>query len=83
MISASMTPFLDKLLPHLLYATLSPGFFLNLVRLSKKTMFPNGFPGLPPVEPTVEEQAALRRKLVEWRGNGGLCECPHPQVLSR
>ncbi|KAF9454917.1 hypothetical protein P691DRAFT_654969 [Macrolepiota fuliginosa MF-IS2] len=72
MISASMTSFLDKLLPHLLYTTLSPGFILNLVRLSKRTMFPNGYPGPPLIEPTAEEQMALREKLVGWRGSGAL-----------
>jgi hypothetical protein len=73
MISASMTPFLDKLLPHILYSILSPGFILNLVRLSKRTLFPNGYPGPPPIEPTPDEQAAIRRRLVGWRGSGGLC----------
>ncbi|KAF5355620.1 hypothetical protein D9756_003954 [Leucocoprinus leucothites] len=72
MISASMTPFLDKLLPHILYSTLSPGFILNLVRLSKRTMFPNGYPGPPPIDPTSDEQVAIRQRLVEWRGNGTL-----------
>lgn len=72
MLSASMTRFLDKLLPHLLYATLSPAFILNLVRLSKRTLFPNGYPGPPPIEPTVEEQLAVRERLVNWRGTSGL-----------
>ncbi|KXN89819.1 PXA domain protein 1 [Leucoagaricus sp. SymC.cos] len=72
MISASITPFLDKLLPHILYSMLSPGFILNLVRLNKRTMFPNGYPGPPPIDPTPEEQVVLRRRLVEWRGTGGL-----------
>jgi len=73
MISTSVIPFLDKLLPHLLYSVLSPGFILNLVRLGKRNMFPNGYPGPPSIDPTPEEQAAIRQRLAEWRGTGSLC----------
>ncbi|EKM83685.1 hypothetical protein AGABI1DRAFT_103816 [Agaricus bisporus var. burnettii JB137-S8] len=71
-ITAAMQPFLDKLLPHLLYTYLSPAFILNIVRLSKRTLFPNGFPAPPPPDPTPEEQAALKQRLTSWRGSGGL-----------
>jgi hypothetical protein len=73
MASASMTPFLDKLLPYLLRHFLSPTFILNITRLSKRTMFPNGYPGPPPMEPTPEEQAQIRAKLLAWRGKGAIC----------
>ena len=43
---------------------------LTVVRLSKQTLFPNGYPGPPPVDPTAEEQVVLREQLVkritEW-----------------
>lgn len=74
MITAVMQPFLDKLLPHLLYTFLSPAFILNIVRLSKRTLFPNGFPAPPLPDPTQEEQAAIKQRLTSWRGSGGLCE---------
>lgn len=35
-------------------------------------MFPNGYPGPSPIEPTPEEQAEIRAKLVAWRGSGGI-----------
>ena len=75
MISASILHFLDKLLPHLLYSFLSPAFILDMVRLGKRTMFPNGYPGPPSNDPTPEEQAAIRQRLAEWRVTGSLCEC--------
>ncbi|KAF9480023.1 hypothetical protein BDN70DRAFT_878039 [Pholiota conissans] len=72
MLCASLTPFLDRLLPHMLYQFLSPAFVLNLVRTGKRTLFPNGYPGVQPPDPTLEEQAELRARLVAWRGKGGL-----------
>ncbi|KAF8203159.1 PXA domain-containing protein [Pholiota molesta] len=72
MLCAALTPFLDKLLPHMLHQFLSPAFILNTVRLSKRTLFPNGYPGPQPPDPTPEEQAELRARLVAWRGKGGL-----------
>ncbi|KAJ2928917.1 hypothetical protein H1R20_g8341, partial [Candolleomyces eurysporus] len=70
MTASSMTPFLDKLLPYLLQRFLSPSFVLNTTRLSKRTLFPNGYPGPPPIIPTPEEQAEIRAKIVAWRGKG-------------
>ncbi|KAF9535806.1 PXA domain-containing protein [Crepidotus variabilis] len=72
MLCALFTSFLDKLLPHMLYTFLSPLFILNTVKTAKKTLFPNGYPGPPPVEPTLEEQMEMRRKLEGWRGRGGV-----------
>ncbi|KAF9015380.1 PXA domain-containing protein [Cyathus striatus] len=71
MLSSFMIPFLDKLLPHLLFTALSPAFILNLVRLSKRTLFPNGYPGPPPPDPTLEEQAEIRARLAGLRPKGG------------
>lgn len=73
MTASSMTPFLDKLLPYLLQRFLSPSFILNITRLSKRTLFPSGYPGPPPIIPTPEEQAEIRAKLVAWRGKGPMC----------
>ncbi|PPQ98871.1 hypothetical protein CVT24_003502 [Panaeolus cyanescens] len=72
MLATAFSPFLDKLLPHMLHSFLSPQFLLNTTRIAKRTMFPNGYPGPPPIEPTPEEQAEIRAKLVAWRGSGGL-----------
>lgn len=47
----------------------------NIVRNARRTLFPEGWPGSPPVEPTPEEQVeireSLRRRLVA-RIPGGL-----------
>ncbi|KAF8807608.1 hypothetical protein BYT27DRAFT_7165507 [Phlegmacium glaucopus] len=72
MIATSMTPFLDKLLPHLLSNFLSPAFILNITKTAKRTLFPNGYPGPPPIDPSPEEQAELIARLVAWRGKGGI-----------
>ena len=76
MASAAMTPFLDKLFPYLLQRFLSPAFILNITRLSKRTLFPNGYPGPPPIDPSPEEQAEIRARLVAWRPRGPICMCP-------
>lgn len=73
MVASSTASFLDKLLPYLLQRFLSPSFILNITRLSKRTLFPNGYPGPPPIIPTLEEQAEIRAKLVAWRGRGPIC----------
>ncbi|KAG5639358.1 hypothetical protein H0H81_003502 [Sphagnurus paluster] len=65
-------PFLDRLLPHLLAAQLSPASVLALTRTAKRTLFPNGYPGPTPIEPTPDEQALLRARLVAWRPAGAL-----------
>ncbi|TFK40946.1 PXA domain-containing protein [Crucibulum laeve] len=72
MIMLSATPFLDKLLPYLLSTTLSPSFILNIIRLSKRTLFPNGYPGPQPPDPTAEEQAELRARLLAWKGRSSI-----------
>ena len=72
MIATSMIPFLDKLLPHLLSDFLSPALILTTIKTAKRTLFPNGYPGPPPVDPSPEEQAELRARLLAWRGKGGI-----------
>jgi hypothetical protein len=72
MIATSMTPFLDKLLPHLLSDFLSPALILTITKTAKRTLFPNGYPGPPPIDPSPEEQAELRARLLAWRGKGGI-----------
>jgi len=73
--------FLDRLLPHLVMAQLSPTFILSTTRTAKRTLFPNGYPGPPPVEPTPEEQAEIRARLVAWRPNSALATRLLPLLL--
>ncbi|KAJ7275290.1 PXA domain-containing protein [Mycena haematopus] len=61
-------PFLDRLLPYLLAQTLSPKLLLTIVRNAKRTLFPNGYPAPAPVDPTPEEQAQMRARLLAYRG---------------
>lgn len=53
-----------RLLPHLLYTRLlTPSRITGLVKIGKNTLFPNGYPGPPPIVPSLEEQIILRRNL--------------------
>ncbi|KAJ7655071.1 PXA domain-containing protein [Mycena polygramma] len=61
-------PFLDRLLPYLLTQALSPKLLLTTARNAKRTLFPNGYPAPPPVDPTPEEQAQMRARLLSYRG---------------
>ncbi|KAK0198640.1 PXA domain-containing protein [Armillaria mellea] len=72
MLASFFTPFLDCLFPYLLDSILSPALLLNIVRIGKRTLFPNGYPTPPPVDPTPEEQAEIYAKLIAWRGRGAL-----------
>ncbi|CAA7266642.1 unnamed protein product [Cyclocybe aegerita] len=72
MLAACFTSFLDKLLPHMLFNFLSPAFVFNITRTGKRTLFPNGYPGPPPIDPSPEEQAEIRARLLAWRGKAGL-----------
>jgi len=38
---------------------------LMVVKLSKQTLFPNGYPGPPPTIPSPEEQALLKEELIQ------------------
>ncbi|KAH9950508.1 PXA domain-containing protein [Amylocystis lapponica] len=60
----ALAPFLARLLPYLLYMhVLSAARLADIVRTSRRTLFPDGWPGPSPVDPTPEEQAALREEL--------------------
>lgn len=55
-----------RLLCYVLYTyMLSASSMLSVVRLSKRALFPNGYPGPPPVDPTAEEQVVIREELVK------------------
>lgn len=54
-----------SLLPLTLRSHLTPPRLLALLRLSKQTLFPSGYPAPPPVDPTPPEAAALRASLVQ------------------
>ncbi|KAG8220111.1 hypothetical protein J3R82DRAFT_1131 [Butyriboletus roseoflavus] len=62
----SFQTFMNKLLCYLLYTyVLSASSMISVVRVSKQTLFPNGYPGPVPVDPTAEEQVAIREQLVQ------------------
>ncbi|KAJ4475185.1 PXA domain-containing protein [Lentinula edodes] len=63
---------LDKFLPYLLTRTLSTNLMQTMTRTAKRTLFPNGYPAPPPIDPTLEEQAETRRKLVEFLDDNAL-----------
>lgn len=58
-----MSPFLNRLIPYLFYANMRPALFTKIILQSKKVLFPDGYPGPPPVEPTLEEQVLIREQL--------------------
>ncbi|KAG2345260.1 hypothetical protein BDR05DRAFT_908607 [Suillus weaverae] len=65
MICAATTPFMDRLLTHLLYTRiLCASSILFVLRLSKRTLFPNGYPGPPSIDPTPEEQIIIHQQLL-------------------
>ncbi|TFK57407.1 hypothetical protein OE88DRAFT_1619806 [Heliocybe sulcata] len=64
MVCAAFTPFLDKFLPYMLYKhALSAAQITKIVGIAKNTLFPNGYPAPPPVDPTPEEQVVIRENL--------------------
>ncbi|KIM54229.1 hypothetical protein SCLCIDRAFT_99106, partial [Scleroderma citrinum Foug A] len=57
--------FINNLLCYMLYnQILSATSVVSIVRLSKATLFPNGYPGPSPVDPTPEEQLVIRQQLI-------------------
>jgi len=63
--------FMNKLLCYLLYThVLSASCMLHVVRASKRTLFPNGYPVRTVAEPTAEEQVAIRTQLVQRLAEG-------------
>ncbi|OSD06026.1 hypothetical protein PYCCODRAFT_1525951 [Trametes coccinea BRFM310] len=61
LLGALLAPFLARLLPYLLYAhLLCAPTLAAAVRAARRTLFPDGWPAPPPVDPTPEEQAEMR-----------------------
>ncbi|KAH7920087.1 hypothetical protein BV22DRAFT_1074544 [Leucogyrophana mollusca] len=78
MIFAFATPFMNRLLSHVLYTrVLSPQSILFVVRLSKRTLFPNGYPGPSPPDPSPEDQVVIRQELLQR-----IRECMPPLATS-
>jgi hypothetical protein len=70
-------PILPLLLPHILLTTLSStSFLLSTTRTLKNALFPNGYPGPPPPDPTPEQVSLLRTKLVN-----SICTSKHRRFL--
>jgi len=70
LLSTLFVPFLDRLLPHLLYThILSPSRLLHIIRLSTYTLFPNGYPAPPPQIPTLQEQIQIHQELLHRLGD--------------
>ncbi|KDQ30581.1 hypothetical protein PLEOSDRAFT_1035936, partial [Pleurotus ostreatus PC15] len=72
LLTTLLMKFLDRLLPYTLDNNLSPQFVTNIVRIAKRTLFPNGYPAPAPPDPTPEEQAIMRARLVSWKPKGSL-----------
>ncbi|KAI0321118.1 PXA domain-containing protein [Amylostereum chailletii] len=65
MIIALLSPFLDRLLPYILYKdVLAPHRLVGIVSAAKRALFPNGYPAQAPPDPTSEEQLAIRSMLI-------------------
>lgn len=64
----------SSMIPYLFYEQMHPSIFTKIVVQSKKVLFPNGYPGPPPVDPTPEEQVILREQLEKRIFN--LVPCP-------
>ena len=57
--------FLSRLLVYMLHAyVMTEDRLVTLVKLTKQTLFPTGYPGPPLVFPTPEEQAAIKEQLI-------------------
>ncbi|KAF9270429.1 hypothetical protein L218DRAFT_1071863 [Marasmius fiardii PR-910] len=68
--------FVDRLFSHLLNQhLLNSGTLLNIVRSAKKALFPNGYPQPAPPDPSPEETAEMRRRIITFfnrtNGKGG------------
>jgi hypothetical protein len=65
----------QSLIPYLFYEQVHLSIFTKIVLQSKKVLFPNGYPGPPPVDPTPEEQVLLREQLEKRLFNLLPCAC--------
>lgn len=55
----------------------------TMTRTAKRTLFPNGYPAPPPIDPTLEEQAETRRKLVEFFDDNGECRICRVEMFTK
>jgi hypothetical protein len=57
-------PYFDRYAPYVLERRVFTATLLHkIIVLGKKQLFPNGWPGPPPVDPTPEEQVVIRESL--------------------
>ncbi|KAL5534310.1 hypothetical protein ACEPAG_772 [Sanghuangporus baumii] len=57
--------FADRFLIYMLHTyVMTEERLITIVKLSKQTLFPNGYPGPPLVIPTPEEQAVIKEQLI-------------------
>lgn len=64
LISTAFSPTITRLLPYLLYThILSYTRLMDIVRLARVALFPEGWPAPPPVDPTPEQQVLMREEL--------------------
>ncbi|KAG8767718.1 hypothetical protein FRC12_006074 [Ceratobasidium sp. 428] len=57
-------PWLERLIPFIISRAISPSSLIQIIQAGKRSLFPNdGWPGPPPVEPSVEEQLLIREQL--------------------
>jgi hypothetical protein len=66
-------PAADRLAPYLLDLVLTPATGVRVVALLERVLFPDGWPGPPPIEPSADEADAMKARLREvMRRRGGL-----------
>ncbi|BEJ13493.1 hypothetical protein CspHIS471_0306670 [Cutaneotrichosporon sp. HIS471] len=66
-------PAADRLAPYLLDLFLTPEMGVKVVALLERVLFPDGWPGPPPVEPSADEADAMKKRLREiLRRRGGV-----------
>ena len=66
MLAAFFGPFLDRLLPYVLYTRVfSQSNLVHVVSIAKRALFPNGYPAQAPPDPTPEEQVVTRALLAQ------------------
>lgn len=66
-----LSPVIDRVVPPLLEKALTPPTAIRVVDLLEKLLFPDGYPGPSPVDPTPEEAAELdsmlRARIAQFR----------------
>lgn len=76
-----LAPWFDRYVPHLVETHLcTPALVLKIVVQGKRLLFPNGWPGPPPIDPTPEEQVVIRESL-EIRLAGLLPDAVAPVLI--